>query len=98
MHDVFRIAIEERRLLTFEYGDSFGIRLVEPHALGLSQAGQETLIAWQLSGPSTSGEPIGWKNFTVSGCMNIALRGRFPSPRPDYSPARVRLAQVFFRI
>lgn len=87
-------AISERLVLTLEYRGSIGTRLVEPHAVGISGTGEETLLAWQLSGPSTSGSPVGWKNFRLSSIRTVHGTGAHFEVRPDYSPTALQFSKV----
>lgn len=59
MRDTIIHAIEHQNRLRVVYDG--GARLVEPHAVGVSSAGNEVFRGYQVEGVSTSGEHIGWK-------------------------------------
>lgn len=82
-------AIHEKRLLQFNYtGDSvWGIRIVEPHQVGYSSAGNPFLSAWYLSGASESQEGPGWRGYLLRDIDTLTvLEERFAGPRPGYKP------------
>jgi predicted DNA-binding transcriptional regulator YafY len=76
-------AIQGRRLVSIWYDP--GVRLVEPHALGYGSDGQVLLRAFQVTGASTSGQPVHWKLFRVDRITDAKFNGRsFRKPRPQY--------------
>lgn len=78
-------AIREARVLRVHYGG--GERLIEPHCYGRGSEGQELLRCFQVSGHSNSGQPFGWKLFSVRGLRVIELTTEvFDTPRTDYNP------------
>jgi hypothetical protein len=78
-HDVLRVAIRERRLVTFKlHGLS---RRAEPHDLGII-SGETKLFFYQVGGESKSGPPVGWRWATLSEISDLILLDvRFPGPR-----------------
>ena len=87
------VAIEDRHLLQFRYAGF--VRVVEPHAFGVSNRGRYTLRAYQVEGGSDSGQTQGWKLFHVADMESIVVTPRrFDSPRTDYR----RDDRVFARI
>jgi hypothetical protein len=63
----------------------WGHRVVERHAYGVGDEGQELLRAYQVSGASQSGEPVGWKLFRVDEIRTLhVLTDTFPGPPPGY--------------
>lgn len=79
-------AIRERRVLLLQYENWTSARAVEPHAVGLSTAGNEVLSAWQEFGASESGEHSGWKLFTLSKIVSMSVSdSQFASARPGYA-------------
>lgn len=77
-------AITNRQLLTFTY-DGFA-RTVEPHAYGLDRKGHPALLAYQVSGGSRSGHPVGWKLFHRDGMQSLSvLPETFSGPRAGYN-------------
>lgn len=86
-------AIRRQQLISLKYGQSDHDRLVEPHALGLSVGGDETLVAWQVAGPSSSGAQTGWKNFKTAEMRSVFNTGlSFEGPRPGYARDTVQLS------
>jgi hypothetical protein len=86
-------AIRNRSVLRFMYGG--GVRTVEPHCHGISQAGNEVLRAWQTGGYSESGDPVGWKLFEVSRITGFSQTGTaFSSNRPGYNPGDRQMKSV----
>lgn len=78
-------AISNRRLLRFYYEP--GIRVVEPHALGVSADGNILLRAYQTGGASKSGEHANWKLFRVEKITSLEVTGeQFSGARPGYNP------------
>jgi hypothetical protein len=61
-------AIENRRLLEFEYHDR--LRLVEPHILGICY-GVAQLLAYQIAGESQSGGLPEWRRFDVEKMQSL---------------------------
>ncbi len=87
--DVICGAIRSLNLLQFYYtGDKVpGTRVVEPHQLGKTKAGNMALSAYYLSGASESNTGPGWKLYKCSEMSQItALPERFSGPRPEYVP------------
>jgi len=86
-------AISSRAVITFHYKG--GVRVVEPHCHGISTAGNEIFRAWQVSGYSESGEPTGWKIFSIARISTIIFTGQvFTSNRPDYNPNDLGMSSV----
>jgi len=85
MNSAICSAIRERALIQFTYEG--GTRTVEPYCHGITTAGHEALRAYQVSGYSESGNPVGWKLFTVSKILRITKTGEtVSSNRPGYNP------------
>lgn len=78
-------AIEDKNIVTFSYDG--GSRTIEPHCYGISSKGNELLRAYQTGGYSESGNPVGWKLFTVNKISNLEVStDTFGGPRPQYNP------------
>jgi WYL domain len=76
-------AINDRSLLQVVYPP--GVRLIEPHAVGLSSDGNMLVRAYQVDGASRSGEHEHWKLFRVDRLTSVVLLPiRFPGARPGY--------------
>lgn len=52
------LAIDEKRLIYFRYGNK--VRIAEPHDYGI-QRGKARLLAYQIAGESTSGKLPDWR-------------------------------------
>lgn len=79
---IITAAINERRLVTFDYDDL--PRIVEPHAYGRTAKGSLVLRGFQFDG-DTSRE-LGWKLFTVDKMEFLMLTAdNFDGPRPGYN-------------
>lgn len=77
-------AISGRSVIEFSYGGR--IRVVEPHAHGISTAGNEVLRGYQVSGYSSSRRPPFWSLFDVSKVTDLTLSGNtFLGNRPGYN-------------
>ena len=89
-------AIRERRKLLLNYYDSPGYRLVEPHACGVSRAGNDAVRVFQIEGPSESGEYFGWKLMRLDGITGIkVLAESFDTPRPGYRRGDKGMSHIF---
>jgi predicted DNA-binding transcriptional regulator YafY len=76
-------AIEGRRLVSIWYDP--GVRVVEPHALGYGSDGQVLLRAFQVTGASSSDQPVHWKLFRLDRIRDARLNSRiFRKPRREY--------------
>lgn len=76
-------AIKSKNLIQFNYED--GTRLVEPYCYGLTSKDKEVLRAYQVKGHSRSGNPVGWKLFSVSKIENIKVIKKFFAIGHHYS-------------
>ena len=96
-HELLVRAILERRLLHFSYGGY--PRVVEPHAYGVSTAGEVVLHGYQTAGGSASEPPPGWRTFTVAemGEIVVAETG-FSGPRRSYTGDRPKLDPLWAEI
>ncbi len=76
-------SIENRLVLEVEYPP--GVRLIEPHALGIGSSGQTLLRAFQTDGASASGESPHWKLFRMDRMKSLSVTGqKFFGPRDGY--------------
>lgn len=89
-------AIRGRRLLMFAYGDQ--LRVVEPHAYGLSRAGNELLSAWMRPGLSRVDPEGGWRTYRVEHLEALQPLDEIFTPQPDYNPEDDRWAEVLCRV
>ena len=73
-------------------------RIVEPHLLGIHEAGEPILVAYQTGGTSESGDVPGWRNFISTAVGDVELTGRhFPGPRSDLNSAAHPMLEIFAR-
>ena len=90
-------AIQAKRIIAFNYDG--GLRKIEPYCYGLTKKGNEVLRAFQISGSSRSGNPIGWKLFTLSKISNLKILDEtFHSIRRDYNPNDSVMSKIFCKI
>jgi hypothetical protein len=84
------------RPVTFRYKGL--LRTVEPHLIGLHEAGESLLIAYQAEGPSRSGDLPGWRTFIVTEIEDVSVSDRqFAGPRLDFDAAAHSMLVVFAR-
>lgn len=85
MNSAICAAIAKRAVVTFSYDQRQ--RTVEPYAHGISTTGVEVLRAFQTAGGSGSGQPMGWRLFSVSKIEEWRDTGAiFIETRPGYNP------------
>lgn len=84
------------RVLSFDYQ---GLRrTVEPHMVGVHEAGEAVLLGYQTGGFSHTGEVPGWRMFIVAEIDDVEIEDRaFPGPRPDFDASGARMVDVFAR-
>lgn len=90
--DLLREAIRRRRSVHLRYGGH--LRIVDPHALGVTVGGHRALLAWQIEGGSRSDPPTGWRTFLLSEITEATATGRSFTPRSDYHPERANLRDI----
>jgi len=86
-------AIQNKQYLSFTYS---GLeRVVEPHAVGLSKAGNDVLRCYQTEGGHiTPGHE--WDLCTLSKISDLSLTGDFfNAPRADYSKADKGMLEIY---
>ncbi|MBA3497367.1 MAG: WYL domain-containing protein [Gemmatimonadales bacterium] len=90
------IAILDHRVVRLRYHDRE--RIIEPHLLGLHDAGEPMLIAYQTGGASQSGDLPGWRTFLTTSIDDVEITdGRFPGPRRDLDVAAHSMIEIFAR-
>ena len=73
-------------------------RLVEPHLLGIHEAGEPILVAYQTGGTSERGDVPGWRSFISTAVDEVELTGQhFPGARSDLNAAAHPMIEVFAR-
>jgi predicted DNA-binding transcriptional regulator YafY len=90
--DVVREGIRRQRSIRLRYAGH--MRLVEPHAIGLTPGGHRALLAWQVEGGSRSDPPTGWRTFVLSEISDAALTVRGFTPHATYHPERANLREI----
>ena len=91
------LAIHNKRLIEFVYKNGRP-RIIEPHDYGIRK-GVELLLAYQVSGDSTSGAPHGWRTFTVADMDHLRVLDRqFLGTRADASQHHLTWDALFARV
>ncbi len=89
-------AILEHRLVGFRYQGRE--RIVEPHLLGLHEAGEPMLVAYQTAGASRSGDVPGWRTFITTSMEDVEILDQtFPGPRSDMRASSQPMLEIFAR-
>lgn len=79
-------AIDRRREVRILYGPDLSVRLVLPHALGVSRSGKPALLAWQQGGGAKETE-TGWRQFNLEKIAAVDVsKSTFREPGPGYDP------------
>jgi len=90
------VAILDHRVVHFRYQGHD--RTVEPHLLGLHEAGEPLLVAYQTGGGSQSGQVPGWRTFITTSVEDVAINDHhFPGPRADLEVEKHRMIEIFAR-
>jgi len=90
------MAILDHRLVRFRYQGHE--RIVEPHLLGLHEAGEPMLVAYQTGGGSQSGQVPGWRTFITTSIEDVSIDDHhFPGPRGDAGVNPQRMIEIFAR-
>lgn len=98
-HSLLVDAINNRQTLLIRYDDWIADRVIEPHAYGVNDKGNETLHAWQVAGTSESGERTGWKMFTVTKIVSIRPTGdHFANARPGYRRNATTMQRIYAQV
>jgi predicted DNA-binding transcriptional regulator YafY len=89
-------AILDHRLVGFRYQGRE--RIVEPHLLGLHEAGEPVLVAYQTAGTSQSGDVPGWRTFITTSIEDVEILDQtFPAPRSDMRGSAQPMLEIFAR-
>lgn len=76
-------AINSQNVIEFDYDGE--LRVVEPHCLGITTAGNLTLRAYQVDGYSSSGK-LGWKLYNLDKADDLkVLDDVFEESRSGYN-------------
>ena len=86
-------AVQGRRVVVFLYDGL--LRTVEPHALGLSSAGEPLLSGYQTAGFSQSSEQPGWRLYRLDRMQSLAVTPyTFAGRRAGFNPQHSLLHEV----
>jgi predicted DNA-binding transcriptional regulator YafY len=89
-------AIRDRRCVAIRYHDQRQVRVIEPHAIYMSERGELLVDAYQTRGHSTSGRPPPfWRPFRLKKIAAVSvLREAFrPRVNEGFSPERLKYKQ-----
>jgi hypothetical protein len=73
-------------------------RIVEPHLIGIHEAGEPMVAAFQTGGFSHSGDLPGWRTFITTKVESVDLREETFTPRSDAGRMAEGMAEVFARV
>lgn len=90
--DLLRDAIRRQRSLRLRYAGH--LRLVDPHAIGVTAGGHRALLAWQVEGGSRSDPPTGWRTFLISEITAVTITVRGFTPQPTYTREKAGLHSI----
>jgi hypothetical protein len=89
------LATLDHRVVQFRYQGRD--RVVEPHLVGLHEAGEPMLVAYQTGGSSQSGEVPGWRTFITTTIEGVAVAEEPFQPRGELSVAAHPMVEIFAR-
>ncbi len=73
-------------------------RSVEPYLVGIHEAGEAILLAYQIAGFSHSGDVPGWRTFILAEISEATLTDcGFSAPRRDFNRDDPRMNEIFAR-
>jgi hypothetical protein len=72
-------------------------RVVEPHLVGIHQAGEPMVAAFQTGGFSQSGDLPGWRTFITTKIESVDPREETFTPRSDCDRMAEGMVEVFAR-
>jgi hypothetical protein len=94
MNQIICDAIREKKVISFQY-NGFD-RVVEPHAHGISTAGNPCLRCYQISGGSASRRVPDWKMMRTDAISGLTVsENTFSSPRPGYKKGDRGMSRIF---
>lgn len=89
-------AIKEMKVLELTYKGHR--RVVEPHAYGRDQDGDEIIRCYQVAGGSASGETTGWKVLKLSLIASLRITEKNFLIRSDYRRNDSRMILIFCQV
>ena len=88
-------AVLDHRTVTLVYE---GLRrVVEPHLVGIHEAGEPMVAAFQTGGFSHSGDLPGWRTFITTKVESVDPRDETFTPRSDCDRMAEGMVEVFAR-
>ena len=90
-------AILERRVVRLIYQ---GLpREIEPHMVGIHEAGEPILVAYQTGGYSHSGDLPGWRTFIITEIERVEETDTtFPQARSDFTDQFYQMLEIFAKV
>ena len=90
------LAVLEHRVVRLRYHGHD--RVIEPQLIGLHEAGEPMLVAYQTGGGSRSGEVPGWRTFITTSIEEVEVtEEHFGDARGDFDLSTHRMLEVFAR-
>ena len=75
------------------------MRVVEPFCYGCSTKNNDILRAYQIGGYSSSGNPDGWKLYTVKKMSNLKIKSdSYAGNRQYYNPNDKSMVEIYCNI
>jgi len=96
-HQTLINAIRNRQIISFTYRGHQ--RTIEPHAYGVSTAGNDVLRGYQTAGTSHAGPVPDWKLMTVTNITNLTWTGlTFSSVRAGYKTNDSAMQRIYAQL
>jgi hypothetical protein len=90
------LAVLEHRVARIRYQGRD--RVIEPQLIGIHEAGEPMLVAYQTAGGSRSGDVPGWRTFITTSVEDVEVTDqRFSGPRGDLDIPAHRMIEIFAR-
>jgi hypothetical protein len=90
------LAVLEHRVTRIRYQGRE--RVIEPQLIGIHEAGEPMLVAYQTGGESRSGDVPGWRTFITTSVEDVEVTDqRFSGPRGDLDITVHRMIEIFAR-
>ena len=90
------LAVLEHRVTRIRYQGRD--RVIEPQLIGIHEAGEPMLVAYQTAGGTQSGDVPGWRTFITTSIEDVEVTDqRFSGPRGDLDVTMHRMIEIFAR-
>ncbi|MEP6687758.1 MAG: WYL domain-containing protein [Gemmatimonadales bacterium] len=90
------LAVLEHRVVRIQYQGHD--RIIEPQLIGIHEAGEPMLVAYQTGGTSRHGRVPGWRTFITTSVEAVEPTDEhFAGPRGDFDFGAHRMIEVFAR-